>query len=178
MELNKVRDEIDDFKIMAFNSARRNLQIIYHDSMRNTEYANQYMEIIYYLFSVEGFFTYSINIIILFYIKHEHQILKMRNRKNVETFDDLSQVQLSQKISFLEKHGFTDLNKLYNRDLRNAIAHMQIFVSRNFNVDSEVQYMRAGKLHKVKVDQIEEWNQNLYWFHAIVNTQLGAQLKD
>ena len=131
LDIFKVKDEITSEKQMSIFLMNKNLEQIYYYMQKGGFIGNPpFLEILVYLFNVEGVLTYCVDIIIYYLIKYDHHdIFLERNNIFVTEFDELSKVSLNQKILFLEKHGFNNLSKLFNRNFRNAIAHLSFFSS-------------------------------------------------
>jgi len=94
----------------------------------------------------------------------------------VTEFDELSKVSLNQKIFFLEKHGFYNLSNLFNRNFRNAVAHLSLFSSPNHqSPKSVIQYYQSKgkkrKITEITLEELEKWNRNIGMFHRYFNNQ-------
>jgi hypothetical protein len=76
-----------------------------------------------YLFFVEGLYSLCVDVIIYNLIITEHADILDRDGAYVTEFSKLANVDLSKKRIFLERHGFSEVLVMINRNLRNAIAH-------------------------------------------------------
>ena len=86
----------------------------------------------YILFMTEGLLSFGMNVIIYaLMLKEHHDIWSEWKNKFVSSYDELSEVRLSARLKFLERHGFGFFSEICPKDIRNAIAHM------NFIIDSK-----------------------------------------
>jgi hypothetical protein len=178
LDIFKVREEITSDKQISIHLMNQNIQQIYYYMMKGGFQGNSaILEILHYLFSVEGVLTYCVDVIIYYFIKYEHHdIFLERSNKHVTEFNELSKVTLNEKIQFLELHGFNNLSSLFDRDFRNAIAHLSFF-SRltQTKPNSVIQYYKTKgkkrKITEITVEDIQKWNLNIARFHSHFNTQ-------
>ena len=63
-------------------------------------------------------------------------------QKYATSYDEISDITLFPKIKFLEKHGFFFIEKIVQRDLRNAVAHQDYMINSN----GEIELYRKKKL--------------------------------
>lgn len=180
LDLFKVREELTSTKELSIYLLNENLQGIYYYLLKGGFSGNPaFLEILSYLFNVEGVLTFCVDKIIYYLIKYEHHdIFLERNNKFVTEFEDLSKITLNEKVLFLEKHGFNNFSSLFNRQFRNAIAHLTFLSSmRQTSPSSIIQYStldgKKKKLKEVTLKQIQEWNLNIQRFHAYFNNQFN-----
>jgi hypothetical protein len=175
LDLFKLREEITYDKRISIHLINENIRQIWLYMHKGGFSGNPaFLEILHYLFSVEGVLTFCVDVIIYYLIKYEHHdIFLERNNIFVTEFDELSKVSLYKKILFLEKHGFNNLSNLFNREFRNAIAHLDFFVSlRQTKPNSVIQYGRTGDTKKqITHEDIQKWNRNIDRFYRYFNTQ-------
>jgi len=89
-----------------------------------------------YLFFVEGMYSLCLDVIIYYLIKSEHADILDRNGAYVTKFERMTNVDLSRKCHFLERHGYKEVLSIVNRRLRNAIAHHDF----NIHDDGTIEY--------------------------------------
>ena len=178
LDLFKVKDEITSDKEISIFLMNKNIEQLYYYIYKGGFSGNPpFLEILVYLFNVEGILTYCVDIIIYYLIKFEHHdIFLERNNVFVTEFDELSKISLNQKILFLEKHGFNNLSALFNRGFRNAIAHLSFFSSpTNQRPKSVIQYFqfkgKKRKIAEITLEEIQKWNLNISRFHSYFNNQ-------
>ncbi len=90
----------------------------------------------YYLFFVEGMYALCLDVIVYYLIKSEHADILDRNGTYVTKFEKMTNVDLSRKCHFLERHGYKEVLTIVNRRLRNAIAHHDF----NIHDDGTIEY--------------------------------------
>ena len=178
LEIFKVREEITSNKEISIQLMNENIKQIHWYMLKGGFQGNSaILEILHYLFSVEGVLTYCVDVIIYYFIKYEHHdIFLERSNKHVTEFNELSKVTLNEKILFLEQHGFNNLSSLFDRDFRNAIAHLSFFSRLNqTKPNSVIQYYKTKgtkmKITQITLENIQKWNLNIARFHAHFNTQ-------
>ena len=74
-----------------------------------------------------------------------HDIYDPQRMKFVKSYKDLDKVSLFVKLQFIEEHGFKYLTEIYNRKLRNCIAHLKF----NLNDDGSI----TNKITGEKIDE-------------------------
>ena len=98
--------------------------------------------VLYSFIIIEGFFVYFINFLIYFLILQEHHdIWDPIKQKFVSNFEDIADLNLSQKLKFLKHHKIYDFSEVIRRDLRNCIAHQNYSIQE----DGSIQLFKKGK---------------------------------
>lgn len=107
------------------------------------------LELYSYLVLAEGIFSETIQIIAFILVENHHDIYDVEIRKFVRNYEGLNNLSLSQKMQFVEIHGFEFVSDACDRDLRNSIAHLRIIVNDD---GSMVEITRKGKTGKAIKD--------------------------
>jgi len=123
-----------------------------------------------YLFTVENTFVQCVDQLIFFIlIKTQSFIWDSFSNKFVNRYDELKHISLYMKVKFLEKYGFDFLDEIYDRKLRNSIAHSEFDISGNF-IDVN------GK--KYGINDIENLMMNIFKLKHIIIEKLGSDFLD
>jgi len=126
------------------------------------------INVIYYLFFIEGIYSFNINMIIYFEICNKSQAVKIdygKNRDNMVTqFDELNDVSLSNRLKFMRKRGYADIADLCNVKIRNAIAH------NDYYIDGKGAFIIVSSREKTNYSILNEYIENLQWFMRLFNT--------
>ena len=97
-----------------------------------------------YLAESEGVFSEVVQVIAFILIVNGHDIYDPQRMKFVKEYGDLDKVTLYIKLQFIEEHGFEYIAEIFDRELRNCIAHMQLIVKD----DGIVQSITGKKIEK------------------------------
>jgi len=112
------------------------------------------VELFYYLGLSEGLLSQLVQSIALILMESGHDIYDPQRMKFVKNYRNLDKVSLFVKLQFIEAHGFKYLTKLYDRKLRNCVAHLRF----NLNDDGTITNKITGEKieEKVLLQQIGE----------------------
>ena len=127
-----------------------------------------------YLFFVEGLYALSLDVIIYNLIKTEHTDVLDRNGNYVTKFDKLSDVSLSRKAIFLERHKYKEVLKIVKRRLRNAIAHHDFKILE----DGTIEYDTKSGKKSASRKEIYEMIGNIRLLSAYINERRSEALQD
>jgi hypothetical protein len=89
------------------------------------------IEVFLYLLRAEGVVCNALNFISYLLVALDHDLYSTKRGYVKGDMEKIRKVEMSAKISFLNKHGFGLLTKEYDSTLRNDIAH------HNFKVDNK-----------------------------------------
>lgn len=147
---DKVKEKINAIPLITHVDAKNkeiirgvNLQVIQNlqiqkDFIKNMPWdkisasENAMLKLVYILFMTEGVLSFFMNIIIYtLMVKEHHDVWFEWKQKFVSSFDELFEVPLSVRLTFLEKHGFKFFSEICPKDIRNAVAHQ------DFNIESD-----------------------------------------
>jgi hypothetical protein len=92
---------------------------------------------------------------------------KMRYTKSILK---IQKSYLTNKLTFLDKNNFNLINKYYNNELRNAIAHI------NFNIDEEGDVIL--KNNKISFDDMNKLSKNLLDLVVCINKSFNKYYKE
>ena len=82
-----------------------------------------------YLATVESAATTLIDTVLLLLIVEGHDLhIERRFVRHVSCFEDLAKVELWTKLEFLEEHDLKPLSRIFDRKLRNKIAHLDFTI--------------------------------------------------
>jgi len=88
-----------------------------------------YLRLTDLLYTLEGPFSYIINVVIFTLIKEGHHDLWSGNtNKFISSFEEIFNIPLSTRLKFLNAHDFTFFSDLCPRTLRNAVAHQNFLI--------------------------------------------------
>ena len=118
-----------------------------------------------YLFYIEGIYMLSIDVIIYYLIQDCHDIWSEERRIFVDEFEDLNRIPLATKLKFLEKHDYSEIVKLCDRKLRNAIAHHEFEIQ----PDGTVDYYHYGKKNETNNYELRRRINDIYVMFAFIN---------
>ena len=160
----------------SWNLKHENIQDIVHllmdayvrDSIKVSTRKKSLINVIYYLFFIEGIYSFNINMIIYYEICNKSQELiinygKNRNKK-VTQFDDLNDVSLSNRLKFMRKRGYDDIADLCNVKIRNAIAH------NDYYINGKGAFIIVSSREKINYSILNEYIDDLHWFMRLFNT--------
>jgi len=126
------------------------------------------------LYLIEGPLSFYLNVIIYSLIlKEHHDLWDEIRQKFITSYDEISTINLSVKIKFLERHGFDFFKEICSRELRNVIAHQ------NFRIDLEgnVDIFKKGKIiKKIYLKEIYLRIDNIVKIIQIINKAFLDQL--
>ena len=126
------------------------------------------INVIYYLFFIEGIYSFDINMIIYYEICNKSQEIKIdygKNRdKKVTNFDELNDVRLSNRLKFMKKRGYGEIADLCNVKIRNAIAH------NDYYIDGKGAVIIVSNREKINYSTLNEYIGNLQLFMSFFNT--------
>jgi len=103
------------------------------------------IELFYYLGASEGVLSQIVQSIAFIFMGDSHDIYDPQRMKFVKSYRDLDKVSLFVKLQFVEEHGFKYLTEVYDRKLRNCIAHLKF----NLNDDGTI----TNKITGGKIDE-------------------------
>ncbi len=126
-----------------------------------------------YLFFVEGLYALSLDVIIYNLIKTEHADVLDRNGNYVTKFDKLSDVSLSRKAIFLERHKYKEVLKIVKRRLRNAIAHHDFKI----HADGTIEYGTKSGIKSASRKDIYSMIGNIRILSGYINEQRSEALR-
>ncbi|XHH08175.1 MAG: hypothetical protein ACFCUE_11455 [Candidatus Bathyarchaeia archaeon] len=88
---------------------------------------------------VEGFYTSQVDFLILLLIANGIEFKPYKKRKSIYTLQEIETIDLSLKLEFLGKQGFSELiiNENTFRALRNSTAHMSYRILQGLNVKTK-----------------------------------------
>jgi len=91
---------------------------------------NILLEVLLYLLLAEGVICNFLNFVSYLLVENGHDLFSQTNRGYVKAnMKEISKVEMSTKIKFLNHHGFRALTKEYDSTFRNNIAH------HNYSID-------------------------------------------
>jgi len=126
------------------------------------------INVLYYLFFIEGIYSFNINMIIYYEICNKFQEIRIdygKNRhKKVIQFDELNDVGLSNRLKFLRKRGYCEIADLCNVKIRNAIAH------NDYYIDGKGAFIIVSSREKINYSILNEYIKNLQLFMSFFNT--------
>ena len=126
------------------------------------------INVLYYLFFIEGIYSFNINMIIYYEICNKSQEIKIdygKNRhKKVTQFDELNDVSLSNRLNFMRKRGYSEIADLCNVKIRNAIAH------NDYYIDGKGAFIIVSSREKMNYSILNEYIENLQMFMSFFNT--------
>ena len=126
------------------------------------------INVIYYLFFIEGMYSFNINMIIYYEICNKSQEIKIDYGKNsgkkVTKFDELNYVSLSNRLKFMRRRGYGEIADLCNVKIRNAIAH------NDYYIDGKGTFIIVSSREKSKYSILNEYIENLQLFMSFFNT--------
>lgn len=108
-----------------------------------------------YLLLSEGIFAKQIDIICYLLVESGLKF-EYEEKGKIKYANSISRIQksyLTNKLNFLEKNHFDLINKYYNNELRNAIAHI------NFDINNEGDVILKNK--KISFDEMNKLIKNL-----------------
>ena len=97
-----------------------------------------------YLGESEGVFSELIQLITFILVENGHDIYDPIRMKFVKNYKGLDKVVLFIKLQFVEEHGFKFITSVFDRELRNCIAHLN-FVIKD---DGTIEKVSGEKLTK------------------------------
>ena len=100
-----------------------------------------------YLGESEGVFSELIQLITFILVENGHDIYDPIRMKFVKSYNGLDKVVLFIKLQFVEEHGFKFITNVFDRELRNCIAHLK-FVIKD---DGAIEKVSGEKLTKEKL---------------------------
>ncbi len=100
------------------------------------------LELYAYLVMAEGIFSETIQVIAFILLENHHDIYDPETRDFVRNYEGLNNLNLLEKMQFVEIHGFKFISDACDRDLRNSIAHLRIIVNDDGSI---VEITRKGK---------------------------------
>jgi len=105
--------------------------------------------LIHYLFMVEGPFTLQVDTIAYTLVASGNKLYSEFLRKNVQQFQDLESINLSQKLIFLKKNDLGIISDSCDRKLRNHIAHLTFTIDKEGTVHlkSETTFIRSDEFN-------------------------------
>lgn len=124
-----------------------------------------------YLGLVESLGTTVLDLLVILLIAnsrnlHVERIYDVPRIVHASSFDDLEYVPLATKIAFLERNDLRETSKFIDRELRNAIAHL------NFKIDSQgnISILRKGKWKSVNIyERINNFNKKFMMITLILS---------
>ena len=126
------------------------------------------INVLYYLFFIEGIYSFNINMIIYYEICNKSQEIKIdygKNRhKKVTQFDELNDVGLSNRLKFMRNRGYGEIADLCNVNIRNAIAH------NDYYIDGKGAFIIVSSREKINYSILDENIRNLRLFTSFFNT--------
>ena len=93
------------------------------DDTKLTQRQKSLMEQLLYMMTSEGLFSQAIQLISYLLVENHHDLYDPGRMKSVKSYGELIKLSLFVKMQFVEKHGFKFLTDVYDRNLRNCIAH-------------------------------------------------------
>lgn len=152
--------DIVDLLMDAYSHARASRKV----STRKKSLIN----VLYYLFFIEGIYSFNINMIIYYEICNKSQEIKIdygKNRnKKVTQFDELNEVKLSNRLKFMREKGYGEIADLCNVKIRNAIAH------NDYYIDGKGAFIIVSGREKINYSILNEYIEKLQLFMSFFNT--------
>jgi len=105
--------------------------------------------LIHYLFMVEGPFTLQVDTIAYTLVTSGNKLYSKFLGRDVQQFQDLESISLSQKLVFLKKNDLGIVSNCCDRKLRNHIAHLTFTIDKEGTVHlkSETTPIRSEKFN-------------------------------
>ena len=120
-----------------------------------------------YLIFTEGVICNCFDLICYILIVDHHDLCDfIRKNKYASTIDDIAKISMSQKVGFLNNHGFKELTKNYDMELRNCIAHHKYRIDDNGDI-----WIKGEKLNILENSQ--QIFQLLGFFNELINSLFG-----
>lgn len=116
------------------------LRLRLSDSQSLSSKETTLIDIFWYLIEAEGVICNFLNFISFELVVMHHDLYSFVRRRYVNgDFEGIRKIEMSSKIQFLKKHGFSLLTKEYDSTFRNDIAH------HNYKVDEDGVLWVRGK---------------------------------
>lgn len=86
------------------------------------------LELLLYMMASEGLFSQAIQLVSYILVVNHHDLYDPTRMKFAKSYEELNRLSLFVKLQFVEEHGFKFLVDIYDRSLRNCIAHNKYVV--------------------------------------------------
>ena len=141
-------------------------ELYYHQLPTMKNDAKTFYDLVWYLFFIEGLYSFIIDNIIIYLVINDKISLRTNynKKRSVKNFEDLEDVSLSCKLKYLEDNGYSEISKVCNKDLRNAIAHHQFLILN----DGKLALLKEGTV--LEYGTIDRYIGNLMKLQALFNT--------
>ena len=125
------------------------VELVKIPSGKLTPKQNSLLGLLSYLGVSEGIFSELIQLITFILVENGHDIYDPIRMKFVKSYDGLDKVILFIKLQFVEEHGFKFITDVFDRELRNCIAHLNFVVKD----DGTIEKLSGEKLTKEKLSE-------------------------
>jgi hypothetical protein len=104
------------------------------------------LELFLYLELSEGVFDELVQVIAYILMENHHDLYDPHHLKFLKDQKELDKLDFYFKLQFLEKHDFEFVVKAFDRDLRNAIAHLDFLIKEDGNIVSRKSGQKIGNV--------------------------------
>lgn len=109
----------------AFARANENIKVLLKVCKRGLSNKREYslLEMSLFLWAFEGLYGTRLDIVCLLLTASGHDLFNLIKREYASTLEEISEVDMSTKFKFLERHKMKILIRKQDQRLRNRIAH-------------------------------------------------------